>query len=56
VEKKSKNTVNFIVFDKTRGYKKILRAEDINISLSEQSINAIVDIFGRQNVRLLDRK
>jgi DNA polymerase-3 subunit alpha len=51
----SKNQVCFHLYDKTQNIKKFFVADDINIGLNENTVKSLMNIFGRDKVRILMR-
>ncbi len=51
----STNRIVFNVFDRQEKYKRAYISYDVNISYDEETMNRVVGLFGRYNVRLLSR-
>jgi hypothetical protein len=49
----AKTLINFFVSDKTLNTRRKLIAEEVNLPINETTINKILDIFGKNNVKLI---
>jgi len=49
----AKNTLIFNVLDKKKDFQKSYRADDVNLPMSVDVLNKIVDLFGKNNVKAI---